>query len=90
MQIGNIEDAKSMVRKYIVGTRSHHGKIASVVMEEEQKGPDKDGLWTILGNYVTAEGEKEQFKATVTSRGEVSLATPKSVDTNGKQKRIKK
>jgi len=90
LQIGNVEDAKSMVRKYIVGTRSRHRKIASVVMEEVPKGPDKEGLWTIVGNYVTEEGEKEQFKATVTSRGEVSLATSAPVDTANKQRRFTK
>ena len=90
MQIGNVEDAKSMVRKYIVGTRSRHKKVASVVMEEEPKGPNKEGLWTIIGNYVTEEGQKEQFKATVTSRGEVSVATINPVDTGGKQRRFNK
>jgi len=90
LQIGNVEDAKSMVRKYIVGTRSRHKKVASVVMEEEPKGPNKEGLWTIIGNYVTEEGQKEQFKATVTSRGEVSVATINPVDTGGKQRRFNK
>ena len=90
MQIGNVEDAKSMVRKYIVGTRSRHKKIASVLMEEEAKCPNKEGVWTIIGNYVTEEGVKEEFKATVTSRGEVSVATINSVDTGGKQRRFNK
>ena len=90
MQIGSVEDAKSMVRKYIVGTRSRHRKIASVVMEEVPKGPDKEGLWTIVGNYVTEEGEKEQFKATVTSRGEVSLATSAPADAGNRQRRFTK
>ncbi|HMK83578.1 MAG TPA: hypothetical protein VK503_07650 [Candidatus Bathyarchaeia archaeon] len=80
-----------MVRKYIVGTRSHHGKIASVVMgEEDQKNPDEHGLWTISGNYVTEDGERVEFKATVTSRGEVSFAKPEPVNVDDKQKRIKK
>lgn len=56
-------------------------------MGEEPRGPNKEGVWTIIGNYVTEEGEKEQFKATVTSRGEVSVATINSVDTAGKQKK---
>jgi len=62
-----------MVRKYIIGTRSRHGKIASILMEQETKGPDGKGVWTIRGTYVTEEGEKEQFTASVTSRGEVLM-----------------
>ena len=73
MRIENAEDAKSMVRKYIIGTRSRHGKIASILMEQETKGPDGKGVWTIRGTYVTEEGEKEQFTASVTSRGEVLM-----------------
>jgi len=73
LRIENAEDAKSMVRKYIIGTRSRHGKIASILMEQETKGPDGKGVWTIRGTYVTEEGEKEQFTASVTSRGEVLM-----------------
>ena len=73
MRIENAEDAKSMVRKYMLGTRSRHGKIASILMEQETKGPDGKGVWTIRGTYVTEEGEKEQFTASVTSRGEVLM-----------------
>ncbi len=40
MRIENEADAKGVVRKYINGTRSRHGKIASIVMDEESKGPD--------------------------------------------------
>jgi hypothetical protein len=71
MQIRNAEDAKSVVRKYILGTRSRHGKITSIIMDTEATGPDDKGLWTIKGTYVTEEGGKEQFVASVTSRGEV-------------------
>jgi len=73
LRIENAEDAKSMVRKYMLGTRSRHGKIASILMEQETKGPDGKGVWTIRGTYVTEEGEKEQFTASVTSRGEVLM-----------------
>ena len=75
MRIENEADAKSVVRKYINGTRSRHGKIASIMMEEESKGPDEKGIWMIKGSYVTEEGGKEQFTASVTPRGEVLLTT---------------
>lgn len=75
MRIGNEADAKGIVRKYINGTRSRHGKIASIMMEEESKGPDEKGIWMIKGSYVTEEGGKEQFTASVTPRGEVLLTT---------------
>jgi molybdenum-dependent DNA-binding transcriptional regulator ModE len=42
-------------------------------MDEESKGPDEKGMWTMEGSYVTEEGGKEQFTASVTSRGEVLL-----------------
>ena len=73
MRIGNEADAKGVVRKYINGTRSRHGKIASIMMEEESKGADEKGIWTIKGSYVTEEGGREQFTASVTPRGEVLL-----------------
>lgn len=60
-----------MVRKYIIGTRSRHGKIASIMIDPEAKGPDDKGMWTIKGTYVTEAGAREQFVATVSSRGEV-------------------
>ena len=75
-----------MVRKYINGTRSRHGKITSIMMEEESKGPDERGTWTIEGSYSTEAGGKEQFTASVTSRGEVLLTTdPGTQDTSGKR-----
>jgi len=74
-----------MVRKYIIGTRSRHGKIASILMEPEDKGPDDKGMWTVRGTYVTEEGEKEQFTASVTSRGEVLMIKPSSQDTSAKR-----
>jgi hypothetical protein len=75
-----------VVRKYINGTRSRHGKIASIMMDEESKSPDQRGLWTINGSYVTEDGGKEQFTASVTSRGEVLLTTtPRIQDTSGKK-----
>lgn len=82
-RIGNADDAKSVVRKYITGTRSRHGKIAAIMMEEEAKGPDEKGIWTVRGTFVTEEGEKEEFTASVTSRGEVMM-TPFH-DTTGKR-----
>ena len=52
MRIGNEADAKGVVRRYINGTRSRHGKIASIMMDEESIGPDEKGMWTIEGSYV--------------------------------------
>jgi len=86
LRIGNEADAKGVVRKYINGTRSRHGKIASIMMDEEAKGPDEKGMWTIKGSYVMEDGDKEQFTASVTSRGEVLLTiTPRTQDTGGKR-----
>ena len=73
MRIENAEHAKSLVRKYIGGTRSRHRKIASIVIEEKATPPDKDGMWTIKGTYTTEENEQEQFLARVTPRGEVLM-----------------
>ena len=84
MKIVNAEDAKSMARKYIIGTRSRHGKIASIAMDEEAKGPDTNGIWTVKGLFVTEEGDKEQFVASITSRGEVIMANPPSHEVSGK------
>ena len=75
MRIGSADDAKSVVRKYIIGTRSRHGKVASITIEEEAKGPDEKGGWIVKGNFVTEDGEKEEFTASVSSRGEV-IMTP--------------
>ena len=77
-----------MVRKYITGTRTRHGKIASIMMDEESKDPEEKGIWTIIwtirGSYVTEEGGKEQFTASVTPRDEVLLTTiPRTQDISG-------
>jgi hypothetical protein len=86
LRIENEADAKGMVRKYINGTRSRHGKIASIMMDEESKGPDEKGMWTMKGSYVTEDDDKEQFTASVTSRGEVTLTiTSRTQDTSGKR-----
>jgi hypothetical protein len=74
-----------VVRRYIVGTRSGHGKIASIMIDEETEGPNDKGLWMIKGSCVTENGGKEQFTASVTSRGEVIMGNPRSGDTSGHQ-----
>jgi hypothetical protein len=76
MRIENADDARSKVRKYIVGTRSRHGKIASITMDQDTKGPDDNGAWTIKGTYVTEEGDTQNFVASVTSKGEVLMTGP--------------
>ena len=76
MRVGTPEEAESMVRKYISGTRSRHGKIASIIIAEEPGGPDEKGVWAVKGTFVTEDGEKEQFAASVTSRGEVLMSGP--------------
>ena len=73
MRIDNIEDARGVVRRYIVGTRSRHRKIISIVIDEEPAAPDEKGVWTIKGTYATEESGKEQFNAQVTSHGEVLM-----------------
>jgi len=73
LRIDNAEHAKSVVRKYIGGTRSRHRKITSIVIEDKATPPDKDGMWTIKGTYTTEENEQEQFVARVTPRGEVLM-----------------
>jgi hypothetical protein len=85
LRIKNDEEAKSVVRKYLIGTRSRHRKIASILMEQGTKGPDDKGTWTIKGTYVTEEGEKEQFTASVTSSGEVLMINLTSHDNIGKR-----
>lgn len=81
MRIDNAEDAKSVVRKYFLGTRTFHGKITSLIMEQKVEGPDDKGAWKVKGTYLTEAGGREEFTATVSSRGEVlttSSAKPKS------------
>ena len=84
MRIATADEAKSMARKYVVGTRTRHGKVVSITMDEEAKGPDSKGGWTVAGMFVTEEGDKEQFVASITSRGEVIMATPPTPETKGK------
>ena len=78
LRIENAEHAKSMVRKYIAGTRSRYPKITSIVIEEEAKLPDKEGMWTVKGTYTTEENGHEEFRARVTSRGEVLMTNVSS------------
>jgi hypothetical protein len=86
LRIANEADAKAVVRKYINGTRSRHGRTPSITMDEEIKGPDEKGIWTVKGSYVTEYDGKEQFTASVTSRGEVLLGTaPRIQDTSGRR-----
>ena len=80
LRIENAEEAKSVVRKYIAGTRSRHGKITSIVIDQETPRPDKKGVWTIKGTYATEESGKEHFVAHVTSRGEVLMTNLTSHD----------
>ena len=47
MRISNGEDAKSVVRKYFLGTRTFHGKITSLAMEQNIGGPDEKGAWKV-------------------------------------------
>jgi hypothetical protein len=77
MRIGNAEDARSVVRRYFLGTRTFHAKIVSLNMDQETQGPDDKGAWKVKGTYVTEAGVREQFVATVSPRGEV-LAAPAS------------
>jgi hypothetical protein len=56
------------------------------MIDEESKGPDEKGVWTVNGSYVTDDGHKEPFTASVTSRGEVLLTTtPRTQETSGKR-----
>ena len=75
LRITAAEEAKSVVRKYIVGTRSRHGKITSIMLDEETEGPDSKGNWSVKGTYATEEEGKEAFTASVTPRGEVIITT---------------
>ena len=89
MRIGSADDAKGVVRKYIIGTRSRHGKVASIMIEEEPKGPDEKGVWVVKGTFVTEEGNKADFTASITSRGEVTMTpiTPTSADSTSRLRR---
>jgi len=78
MRIRNAEDARSVVRKYFLGTRTFHGKIVSLSVEEKAEGPDEKGAWKVKGTYLTEAGAREQFMATVSSRGEVLATTSSS------------
>jgi hypothetical protein len=75
LRIEDANDAKSKVRKYIVGTRSRHGKIASITIVDDAKGPDEKGAWTIKGTYVTEDRDAEDFVASVTRKGEVLMSS---------------
>ena len=76
MRIENETDAKGVVRKYINGTRTRHGKIASIVISDKATHPNEKGTWTIEGSYMTEEGDRAEFTASVTSRGEVVMTNP--------------
>ena len=73
MRIENEVEAKGVVRKYINGTRTRHGKIASIVINDKPTHPNEKGNWTIEGSYLTEEGDRAEFTASVTSRGEVVM-----------------
>jgi hypothetical protein len=74
LRIENEVEAKGVVRKYINGTRSRHGKIASITIDEKPIKPNEKGIWTIEGSYLTEDGDKLQFTASVTPRGEVVMS----------------
>jgi len=76
LRIESADDAKSVIRKYIIGTRTRHGKVASIMIEDEPKGPDEKGVWVVKGTFVTEDGGKEDFTGSVTSRGEVTMTPP--------------
>jgi len=78
MRIRNAEDARSVVRKYFLGTRTFHGKIVSLSVEEKAEGPDEKGAWKVKGTYLTEAGAREQFVATVSPRGEVLTTSSSS------------
>lgn len=78
MRIGKAEDAKSIARKYFLGTRTFHEKITSLSVEEKVEGPDDKGAWKVKGTYLTEAGTRVQFVATVSSRGEVLATTSSS------------
>jgi len=78
MQIKNAEDARSVARKYFLGTRTFHGKITSLSMDQETQGPDDKGAWKVKGTYLTETGVRAEFVATVSPRGEVLTTTSTS------------
>ncbi|MCJ7456051.1 hypothetical protein MUP07_04810 [Candidatus Bathyarchaeota archaeon] len=78
MQIKNDEDARSVARKYFLGTRTFHDKITSLNMEQETQGPDEKGAWKVKGTYLTETGVRAEFVATVSPRGEVLTTTSTS------------
>jgi len=84
MRIANAEGARSVVRKYFIGTRTSHAKITSLSMEQETEGPDEKGSWKVKGTYLTESGVTAQFVATVSSRGEVLVTG--STSTKPKQR----
>jgi hypothetical protein len=42
-------------------------------MDEDTKGPDDKGAWTIKGTYVTEDGDAQGFVASVSRKGEVLM-----------------
>jgi hypothetical protein len=78
MRIATAEDAESVARKYFLGTRTFHGKIVSLFVEEMTEGPDDKGTWKVKGTYLTEAGVKAQFAANITSRGEVLITSSSS------------
>lgn len=78
MRIENAEEARSVVRKYFIGTRTSHAKITSLSMEQETEGPDDKGSLKVEGTYLTDLGVTAQFVATVSSRGEVLVTSSSS------------
>jgi len=87
MRIGSAEDAESVVRKYFLGTRTSHGKIASISAEEKTEGPNGSGAWKVKGTYLTEAGVRAQFAATVSSRGEVLVTSSSSTKPKTRQKK---
>ena len=55
------------------------------MIDEEVNCPNDKGIWAVKGACVTVEGDKEEFDATVTSRGEVMMIDRKSQDIGGKR-----
>jgi len=78
MRIVTAEDAESLVRKYLLGTRTSHGKISTLSAEEKTEGPDSQGTWRVKGTYLTEAGVRAQFAASVSSRGEVLITSSSS------------
>ena len=78
MRIATAEDAESLVRKYLLGTRTSHGKISTLSAEEKTEGPDDQGMWRVKGTYLTEAGVRAQFAASVSSRGEVLITSSSS------------